>query len=334
VNPLPAAALITVGDAGYACTKPEGYVRVDLPAGQGAYYLGKPLENNAIHRCAITAASADSVTLEITWDDAGSLATRSYWLRFITGNQAGRHCLITNRSGATLTVDTTDASPTSVSLLAPNWTVATGDIIEIAPADTLESLLEPQIQKADTDATADAIGFHNGVTWNNYWFNSASGKWTPAADAPARSASSPLPIDRAWSLTRPAASPAGKLFFTGTVPEQRALTRHTGNSLPEITFNRFPVPLQLANLTCGSSAEWAKSNTVNAADRIGLRTGSSWETYWQTADGLWRNILNANDQGTTTLEFARGFLLLKQAPPASPDKIFLTQELPYPHPRF
>ncbi|MDR1789023.1 MAG: hypothetical protein LBR12_01465 [Opitutaceae bacterium] len=338
---FPAAALADEGAVDYVCTKPEGYVKLSFPAGAGTYYLGNPMEAKAIWRGKVSSVAATQLTLDNPVLAENELTDAPYYyLRFITGNQRGRHCLILDVEGAVVEVDTEDGQNVSVPLNEVDWAVAQDDIVEIARADTVTSLiLRPDdptafLRKGTSSMNSDVVSFWNGVSWYSYYYHSTENQWKSGVSGTPAITELLLP-DRAWGITRRAISSAVDVVFTGTVPEQRTLTRHEGSVGVVSSFNRFPVNQTMSNFAYGEEGEWVRHDTTAGfADRVVLHNGVSWETFWKkkTSD-IWVKLGDTvTDRSAEVVEVGRGMRLIKRAV-ASGKQFFLSQEMPYSNPR-
>jgi hypothetical protein len=314
-------------------SQPEGYVAIQMPAGSSTHYYSHPLQSPAIYRGRVTSVTADQITVAGDPFDAGAFAASPNWLRVLEGAQAGRHSLITSNGTNTVTVDLQDGTGQSVALTASWWNVAVGDLVEIAPADTLDSLFGDVVNPGSSIFTADTVSLWDGTRWvayhrsttHNVWLGQTTGL-TPQDDLV-------IAPHQAWGLTRRPVRPAATLVLPGAVPESRQLLRHFGVSTV-YTGVRFPVTQRLEDFAFEGPGSWTSHNNVFAADTVSLWDGTTWVSYWRTPAGVWRRQGDATeaDQSAREIEPGHAVSILRRSA-ATGVNVFISQPQPYSDPR-
>ena len=316
----------------YACTKPQGYVTITIPQGAATTYFGNPLESPAVYRFEVESVTTNTMTFaDAAFETDQFVTTGPYWLRVISGNQAGRHMLIEANTANTLTLDLMDGTTTEVTLTETDWAIQAGDIVEIAPADTLQKFFENIITPAANAFSAERVNLWTGARWVSY-YNSATNGWIGEGNVPVEEDVIIRPQD-AWAI-RTNRSEETTIVLTGTVPEQPVLVRHTGGAASVITANRFPVDLELADFHFQGPGEW-KTGSAFGADAIGLWTGARWVNNYKAASGAWMQTgsgASTEDQSAVSVKSGDVMNVLVRGT-ASGTKQFFSLPIPYPNPR-
>ncbi|ATC65421.1 hypothetical protein CMV30_16535 [Nibricoccus aquaticus] len=314
-------------------SQPSGYVSHSLPAGASSAYLGQPLLAPALYLGTVKNVSAGQVTMAGTPFVPGAFAASPHWLRVLTGAQAGRHALITANGNNTLTVDLSDGAAEVVALDTAGWTLAPGDQIEVAPADTLASFFNDLVVPGSSLFTADTVGLWNGTRWVSYYRSTTQNAWIGQLTGMVAQDNVVLPPQGAWVLTRRAGRPAFTLQLTGVVPESKQLLRVKGGATT-MTSGRFPVPQPLSAYAFEGPGAWTSGLTVQQADNVGLWDGVRWVYYWRTTAGTWlkQDDASATDYSTLEIAPARAVSVVRRNAAAGP-AVFLSQPQPYTDPR-
>lgn len=326
-------SLTAADSVNYVCTKPEGYVTVNITTGTSTIF-GLPLETPAVFRFTVGSVTDDTVTFDdADFETEQFITTGSYWLRVITGNQAGRHLLITDNTEKTLTVDLTDGTSLAVPLTQANWALQSGDIVEIAPTDTLKSLFGGILKSGSFVLMADTFALWDGAKWIAYYKWISDEHWYLSTDIDKKTPMDDMVIHPyyAWAITRRVGNPTLTQRFWGSVPEQPVMFRHHGGS-SELTAARFPVDQSLSDFRYGNQTLWQSGDIVFFADTIGLWSGSQWVAYWENTQGNWRKTGDATDRSDLKISLGTPIMVTLRGA-RSGKNVFLTQPLPYPNPR-
>ncbi len=314
-------------------SQPEGYVALELPAGSSTRYYSHPLLSPAIYRGEVAGVSANEITVVGAPFNAGAFTASPYWLRVLEGAQAGRQALVVANTGNSVTVDLQDGASQSVALTAPGWSVAAGDVIEIAPADTLDSLFGQIVTPGNSLFTADTVSLWDGTRWVAYYRSTTQNAWIGQFTGNAPQNDRVIAAQQAWGLTRRPARPAATLVLPGVVPESRQLLRH-GGAGTVYTGIRFPVPQTLADFEFDGPGNWNSSDALFSADTVSLWDGTRWVAYWRTPAGKWRRQGDASNADHSSLVIAPGSAVsvLRRAA-ATAEDVFISQPQPYSDPR-
>jgi len=354
VNPGSVGSLVTVADpdsvgavrsflrirvtvAGQTGTwVPEGEVLVRLPAGSSTTYTGHPLDIPGIYHGPIASVSGGTITMTSSPFTAGAFAQANspYWLRVMTGAQAGRHALITANTANSITVDLTDGTSSPVALDANGWAMAVGDIIEIAPADTLASLFGGLLTGGASILSADTVSLWDGTRWVAFYYSTTQNTWLGQLTGTTSQSNRVVRPDEAWAITRRSGRPALSVLQFGAVPVHPQLLRHPGGG-SRMTSLRFPVPQPLSSFAfTGGPGIWLAADDESTADTIGRWTGTAWRTYWELTDGTWlqHGDTTSADQSMLMVQPGEALNVFRRNAASGPAS-FLSQPVPCADPR-
>ena len=282
----------------YACTKPEGYVTLTIPAGPSTTYFGMPLESPAVYRFNVGSVTSDTMTFaDAAFAPNQFTESGPYWLRVISGAQAGRYMLIESNTENSLTLDLKDDTPVAVTLNETDWAIQEGDIVEIAPADTLKSFFENIITPATNPRRAERVSLWNGTRWVTYYNLNESGWYCSDGNTPLEEDIVLRPHE-AWAISTNRAEET-TILLKGSVPEQPVLLRHPGNGANVVTANRFPIDVTLGDFRFGGPASWTAGNP-RTADTVGLWTGARWVSNYLDGNNQWKLTTQASDDQSAT----------------------------------
>ena len=313
--------------------QPVGFLTVALTAGASSSYLGQSLLSPAIYRANVAAVGPAQISVNGAPLAPGAFAASPHWLRVLTGAQAGRHALITGNDSSSLTVDLRDGSGEAAPLNISGWSVASGDAIEIAPADTLASLFGDLVAPGASLFAADTVGLWDGTRWVSYYRSSTQNAWLGQFTGLVPQDNLVIAPQRSWVLTRRAGRPAMNVLFSGAVPESAQLLRHPGAGTTMTTL-RFPIAQPLSHFAFAGPGSWNSASSMTTADTIGLWDGARWVSYWRTPEGQWRKQGDATDADYSSLAIAPGRAVsVLRRTPASSSALFFSQPQPYSDPR-
>jgi len=332
-------------------TTPLGLVSFPILHGTTTF-LSLPLEGNPIYTGVISATTANSITVADSpapWT-ASSLATAAqpYFVKFLTGPQAGRFLLITANTTNTLTVDTTDhTSQTTPILSSPSssFDVQVGNSFEVFPGETLATLF-------GAGTTQDPLSFLVGGTnvlqsdtvtlyttttlpQSIYYFDTTAGTnfWTlyqPPASA-ANANNTVIYPYTCISITRRTANGDTTFPAMGSVTSVPLLIKILSKTT-NYTSTQYPANIALSNLQLGSN--WVKGTNSLNSDTLNVWNASTtpghFDTYYQlSADSTWRKYPNASTDVSSFVIPAGTVLCITKRENVSGASSYLQPPLPY-----
>ena len=319
---------VTDGD-GSAVTRPAGVLPLAIPGGGATRKVSVPLLQQPVYHGQVGSISGDRIT--VPGAAFGPLAEPNtpHFLRFTSGEQAGRVLRIVANTEETVTLDLSDRSPQATPLQGvPNFNVVPGDRFEILPAHTLGSLLgthpdELPIQGGPNAFLADTVQLWNGAAsrYDTYFFNTSlpTPTWTRSGSTDDSRHQPILPGD-ALVITTKAGSPGGVLEVAGEVPAGRFLVKTAGNGTPTPVGHPFPVAFTLAEYADdeGPFALIQKGANAFLADTLQIYNPSLArdETFFRDLDGVWRLSGDqlGEDHSSKPVEPGSAVILIKKAP--------------------
>jgi uncharacterized protein (TIGR02597 family) len=336
------AAMTASASAQSVTTTPVGAMTYTVPAtgaSSATTLFTAPLLNSPTYSGAITGVTATTVTFAGTPFTSGGLvvAGAPYFARIISGAQAGRTILITANDASTITLDTTDNSSQTTSLLASAFSVAAGDKVQIIAGDTLATFFgdntsgNPVAVTAGTSVlNADTINIYNKNTGKSdlYFFSTATSAWR-ASNSAANKNSVILYPENAFGITHVAS--AGSFTFTvaGQVPSVAPLVKVTGSGSTIQSGTSYPTDLTLAQIVIPN---WTKGTNVLNADTISVFNSSTgkFEIYLQrSSDSLWiKSGGGTTDRSATVIPAGSSYRISKLAA-VSDATSFVSIPLPY-----
>ena len=245
----------------------------DLPSADGA------------RRARVAAASTDTITATAPGWTSSALATAAfpYDARLLTGTGLGARLAITGNTTDTLTISGRDLGTLGVA------TGTNGDIFELVPVDTLDSLFgNDTFLGATTAAAADTVSLAQSARVS-YFYDTNTSQWTDTVSATSNTGATRLPPEGAITIERK--DSAFTLRFVGA-PAQTDVNVLIANSGPTFTHTGFPRSITLGQLGLQSKlAGWVSNSAVDQADLVGIAAGASWVFYfhngtnWQRTPG-------------------------------------------------
>jgi uncharacterized protein (TIGR02597 family) len=299
-------------------SSPVGFLKLTFPASASSS-LSLPLQQNSAAVGPVSSVGAATlIDSKAHWTSGQfSAASKPYFVKILTGTAAGRCYLVTANTGTQLTVDTRGASLTSM--------VAAGNRYQISPGYTLGSLFGtssvPFLTNSDY-ALADNIRLLGAGGWEIYYHNGTS--WMRKGKTGSYNDVVIYP-DESMVVVRRATTPLTMAFAgeASIIPEQTELIG------PESTAaaNRYPVDVTLKSLGLLALPNWISAVTASDADRVQIREGNNWITYWHTGTN-WRRSGTTVSQDSAKIVAGAGYLVLRRSSSVGVSD-FAVQSCPY-----
>jgi uncharacterized protein (TIGR02597 family) len=291
-----------LADAQTAYSPPVGGMVVTLNAGTGGALkitsfspaLRLPVGSNFVGKVygTFTSVSDSGATGILTDTSAGWSATAlaqtgaPYFVRIRSGSAAGSWWQIASNDATSVTVSANRGFTPAAS------GVAAGDRYEIVPADTLQTLLGSVATAGGgtSAAVADAVRIHDGVSWKEFYYNTANSQWREGA----------LPVNRNTFVIRPdtgvlyvrRGSSNLQLVLLGNVSTgaERIAVGATGVS---VIGSVFPTARVFGQLGIQNASGFVRnSGTLSAADKVNHFDGVSWRSYnYSVANSRWQELI-------------------------------------------
>jgi hypothetical protein len=319
-------------------TLPQGMVVISTGAAGTTNYISLPLSSNAVYTGSVSSAGASTITVgNAPFTTNLASVGAPYFVKFLTGKEAGRTLLITSNSNNSLTVNTTDNSSQTVTLQTTNFSVSSGDSFEVVPGDTLGSLFGTNTKAnplamtgASSYVSADWVNIYNPATggWQIYFFNTSQGYWTLEGSSSNANSTILYPYS-GLSITRHSSSePVPYIVLTGRVPEVQVVVKTTGSNAVTYVSTGYPVGMTLSQLNLGSN--WAKGTTTATADVVSVWNSSTktFVSYFQLPSSTWCQAGSTANMGSTVLP-PGCCLALQQHLAVSGATSYLTLSVPY-----
>ena len=318
---------------------PQGMVVITTGSVGSTNYISLPLSSNAIYTGSVTSVGANTINVSNTPFTMNLASIGSpYFVKFLSGREAGRTLLITGNSTNSLTVSTTDNSSQTVSLQTSNFAVSSGDSFEVVPGDTLASLFGTGTKNnplaltgGSSYVSADWVNIYNPTTgsWQIYFFNTALSYWTLEGSSGNANATVLYPYS-GLSITRHSATePVPFIVLIGRVPEVQVMVKTTGSNAITYVSTGYPVGMTLSQLNFGSN--WTKGTSTATADVVSVwnSTTKTFVSYYELPTSAWCQAgTTTADKGSTVLP-PGGCLALQQHMTVSGATSYLTLSVPY-----
>jgi uncharacterized protein (TIGR02597 family) len=338
-------------------TASEGAMTYTFTSAQSTYFslplTDDPIYSDVVAQVSTSQGSTFSDTISVgnsTAFDAANTTTVEaleqpasripYYVKFLSGAQAGRVLLIIANTATTLTLDLTDhtgSSPvalngntTSQATGLPLFNVAVGDAFEVIPGRTLATMFGgvvngttyPLVVTGNTSLNlrlADTISFPTTSTGPRtaYFFNAVSvtaGHWqevNTTNTSPNGADDTPVYPNSPLSITVRSSSPNVTLVLSGRSAEVPMLAKAPADSV--FSSSTSAADIVLGNLTLGSN--WAQNNFLRNADTLGVYAGSGnpppLSSYYQNGSGAWLNVATGAPASAATIP-AGSVLILTQ----------------------
>jgi uncharacterized protein (TIGR02597 family) len=310
-----AAGMISASATGVSvATVPAGMISFTLVHGTTTF-LSLPLTNTETYNSTVNTVSANTISVaDAPAPFTKNLATPAspYFVKFLSGAEAGRVLLITSNTTSALTLDTTDNSPgAAVALNATAFSVQAGDSFEIFPGDTISSIFGSAtaqnplvVAGAPTLAQADAVSFINiaAVSPTTYYYNTTDGYWEKAGSAAKANANNTIIYPySALIIYRQQSNPDATLIVTGRVTAVAAQTRMVGQNTV-FSSTHFATDVKLSQLKFG--ANWVMGSDAFNADTLAVwnAVANRFDLYYQKPDTTWRKFPDSmTDQSNVSI---------------------------------
>ena len=329
--------------AATVATVPEGFFSYSFPAttmGNQAVYLSLPLSSSPTYTGAVSSLTDTTITVADSpapWTANALTGATPYYVKFLTGSEAGRVIKVSGNTTNTLTLDTTDASIQTVVLSTSGFAVSAGDTFEVFAGDTLASVFgsnstqSPLVLRPGANAlVADTIGLFNPLLmrWQAYYFNSTANCWEMSGST-ANANNVVLPPHCAMTVLRRSNETASSLVLTGRVAEVAPAIKVVGNSNFSYGSTSYACDITLSQLQFGSN--WTQSTSALTADTIGVwdTTLARMDTYYQLPDSTWRKAGDTVTDVSSTVLPAGGMVGILKRGSVSGATSFLQSSLPY-----
>jgi hypothetical protein len=344
-------------------TAPEGVMTYTFVSGTTTY-LSFPLNSDPIYSDAVAASPAPtqntiSVTNATAFDLPNTTTVEAleqpssavpYFVKFLTGAQAGRVLLITANTATSLTLDLTDHTPAPYTQTTPlvsspsnAFDVMAGDTFEVFQGQTLASLFgsgttaDPLVSLSGGTSviTADTVGIPSflGGAVAEYFFNTKSGvncwtKYQATANANNTIIYPYSPIE----ITRNAAGTA-TYTFQGAATEVPVLLKTLGSTT---TFSASPYATGVALNALNLGPNWTKGTKVINSDTLNVWNPGNgvighFDVYFQlsSAGNPWRKYGAGNTDFSTFVIPAGSLIQIAKQSSVSGSTSFLLPALPY-----
>ena len=318
---------------------PQGMVVISTGAVGSTNYISLPLSSNAVYTGSVSSVGPNTITVSNTPFTTNLANIGSpYFVKFLSGTEAGRTLLITSNTTNSLTVSTTDNSSQTVNLQTSNFSVSSGDSFEVVPGATLASLFGTNtkgsplaITGGTSYASADWVNIYNPITgsWQIYFFNTSLSYWTLEGSSGNANSTVLYPYS-GLSITRHSPSePFPYIVLTGRVPEVQVMVKTTGSNAITYVSTGYPVGMTLSQLDLGSN--WTKGTSTATADVVSVWNSSTktFVSYYQLPTSAWCQAGSPTaDKGSTVLP-PGCCLALQQHMTVSGATSYLTLSVPY-----
>jgi uncharacterized protein (TIGR02597 family) len=322
-------------------TSPVGFVSLTTLSNSDTIF-STPLAQPAVYQGSVSTLSSTTVTAGGTpgWTTNGFVyvagtQSNTYYLRFLTGAQAGSYYTVTANTANTLTLNLaggllTGAAPGDQFAVIPYWTL--GTVFPASAAGTAfkaSTLFIRNTQIFFPNQTSEGINFAAAAIY--YYTNSA---WQQAGSPSGTSANDTvLPPDSYVTIRNPAGF-TGSITVMGevvTTPQSTPLNSYATTAQDNAVAITYPVNLTLNNL--GLAAAFVPSSIFVTNDQLltydntvtGINKSASAIYYYM--NGAWRESgqNSSTDFGTNPIQIGSGFIVRKainSSGPLTTDWIF------------
>jgi len=319
-------------------TVPAGMITFALTHGKSSY-LSLPLTKLSTYTSSVTAVTTNTISVDDTpapFTTNFATPVAPYFVKFLSGNEAGRVMLITANTTSALTLDTTDhASGAAVALTTTGFSVEAGDTFEVFPGDTLASVFgagttqSPLLLTGARNVSAsDVVSlFTTSGTGTIYYFNTAVGFWQQYGAAANANNTIIYPYS-AFMVARRPTHPDMTLVLAGRVTQVAAETKVIGNGTVYGS-THYATDTKLSQLHFG--ANWIKGATATVADTLSVWNAAlgRFDIFYQMPDSTWRKSSDTvTDQSSFTIPAGAVTTIAKRGI-VSGAASFLASSLPY-----
>ena len=281
-------------------------------------------------------------TTTISVDDTPAPFTTSlttagspYFVKFISGTEAGRVLLITKSTTNMLTLDTTDHTGTAIALTTTGFSVEVGDSFEVFPGDTIASIFgdgssgNPLVLGGGTlGAKADLVSLYtaSNLPTVTYYFNTKMGYWIQTGSSVNASNTIVYPYS-AFAVARLAANPTTTIMLSGRITQVSPTTRLVSKA-SVYTSTHLATAIKLSQLQLSN---WTQGATMAAADTLSVWNSAlnRFDIFYQMTDSTWRKYPDTTtDQSNFTITAGTVTEIAKRTTVAGATA-FLQSSLPY-----
>ena len=337
-----AAGLISAAASGASvATIPAGMISFPIKHG-AATVLSLPLTNTESFTSTVSAVTSNTIAVaDSPAPFTTNLATPAspYFVKMLSGAEAGRVLLIISNTTSVLTLDTTDHSTgTVVPFLTSGFGIQVGDSFEIFPGDTLSSIFgNGTVTNPSVLAGGTSVGAADNVTLvttssasdPTYYFNTTQGYWEQYGQAQSINYNNTIIYPySAMLIERRQTNPDTTLVVTGRVTPVAAQTKVVGKGTI-YTSTHFATTVTLSQLQFG--ANWVMGTSIATADNLSVWNAAynRFDTFYQLPDSTWRRYPDmATDQSNFTIAAGTVMAISKHAA-VTVAGTFLQSPLPY-----
>jgi len=329
-----------------ATTTPVGAMTYSFPATSGATTtttLSIPLLRPSVFVGVVGSLTTNSsITVTGAGWTAGAYATpaQPYFVRFTSGNQAGRTIKVTGNTADTLTLDTSDNSTQPTPLDLAGWAVVPGtDSFELFPGYTFAILFGDNtagnlvaFKTSNNIKNADTVQIFNGSVWDLYYFDTTSNCWRSKTSANNVNDMVIYP-NMGIMISRKANNPVpAEIVVLGSVPSIAPLTKTTGGSSTRYVSSGFPVDMTLGSLNLTGWVKAASLKSNPGPDTVLIYNGTSWDIYFQSSVAPYNWLAKNNPVGnasTTAIPAGSIIGIVKKASVSGASSFLKTSTMPY-----
>ena len=306
-----AAGSLTATAQTTVATVPDALMTLTLTSGT-TNYLSIPLTSVATFTGMVANVTTNSITVDDSPAPFGtSFATPStpYFVKFLSGNEAGRVMLVTASTANGLTVDTTDhVSGEAVALTSTGFDVQEGDTFEVFKGDTLASIFGDNsagnplmLTGAPKNTESDIVSLLNtSAPAISYYFNTTAGYWEQMGSTANANHTLIYPY-AAFTVDRLKTHPDTTLTLGGRVAEVSPDIKVVSKGVV-YTSSHFATDITLSELQFGPN--WGKGTSIYTADTLSVwsPTLNKFQIFYQLPNSTWRMYPNATtDQSNFTI---------------------------------
>jgi uncharacterized protein (TIGR02597 family) len=336
---LAAGILSASAASATVATVPAGMITLQLVHG-ATNYLSLPLTTTATYTSTVNAVSTSTISVS----DAPAPFTSSlavdgapYFVKFLSGNEAGRVVLIIDNTSSALSLDIADhATGAPVALDTAGFNVQPGDAFEIFRGDTLASIFgagtaqSPLLLTGGTSAiTSDTVSLFTSVNSPamSYFYSTVDKCWELLGTNTDANSTVIYPYS-AFAVNRQLTHPDTTLVVSGRVTPVAAQTKLVSHGTI-LTSTHFATDVKLSQLHFGSN--WATGSSIISADTLSVynTTTRNFDTYYQKPDSTWRKFPDAvTDQSNVAIAAGTVTAIAKRST-VTGGATFLHSTLPY-----
>lgn len=249
---------------------------------------------------------------------AGALSTSAYpyAIRILSGTGEGATFDVTGNTIDTVTVAGRDPAQLGVS---------PGDVFQLIPVDTLNSLFGANTFLGGSSASEADIVTLSSTVQVSYYFNTALGRWVRSTGPAVDRGNTAIPLGSVVAVSRK--SSGMSLRITGMVPLAH-MNHLVANAGSTYMHTGFPTEVSIGSLAVQSRVvSWISAASAENADLLMLNSGGTWVSYFHNGSHWQRTTGPAVDRGGVMISSGTAIQLFKRGT-ASGFSPF-TRQLPY-----